>query len=62
MLNPELQGLVIHTGIATLQSQTQPLKNKIIGHPLYQHIHTLQDVQNFMNFHIYAVWDFMSLL
>ncbi len=61
-MNTEPQGLVIHTGIATLQAKTQPLKNKIISHPLYQNIHSLKDVQNFMNFHIYAVWDFMSLL
>lgn len=37
-------------------------KEKIINHPLYKHIKTIEDLKIFMEHHVYAVWDFMSLL
>jgi len=37
-------------------------KELLIHHPLYQQISTLRDVQIFMESHVFAVWDFMSLL
>jgi hypothetical protein len=39
-----------------------PLKEQIINHKLYGQINCLEDVHVFMQFHVYAVWDFMSLL
>ncbi len=38
------------------------LKEKLTGHPIYESVETLQDLRCFMEHHIYAVWDFMSLL
>jgi hypothetical protein len=37
-------------------------RDAIVKHPLYSHIQTLEHVQIFMQHHVYAVWDFMSLL
>jgi hypothetical protein len=37
-------------------------KEKLIRHSLYSQISTLRDVQIFMESHVFAVWDFMSLL
>lgn len=37
-------------------------RNQLLAHPLYYKIKTLEDLQVFMQGHIYAVWDFMSLL
>ncbi|MCW2260504.1 MULTISPECIES: DUF3050 domain-containing protein [Sphingobacterium] len=37
-------------------------RNQLLAHPLYYKIKTIEDLQVFMQGHIYAVWDFMSLL
>jgi len=42
--------------------RVETLKEKLTGHTIYESVETLQDVRCFMEHHIYAVWDFMSLL
>jgi pyrroloquinoline quinone (PQQ) biosynthesis protein C len=37
-------------------------RKQIIEHPVYKNIRSVNDVRTFMELHIYAVWDFMSLL
>ncbi len=39
-----------------------PYREQIVNHPVYKMIHTVDDVRIFMKYHVYAVWDFMSLL
>lgn len=48
--------------IQTLQNNIAPIRQRIIEHDLYQHITSKEAVQIFMQNHVYAVWDFMSLL
>lgn len=45
-----------------LEEQLVPLKEKVNNHPLYQRIKTIEDVRTFTESHVFAVWDFMSLL
>jgi hypothetical protein len=40
----------------------QPLRRQIIEHPVYAKIHSMEHIYTFMEHHVYAVWDFMSLL
>jgi hypothetical protein len=45
-----------------LKLEIAPLRQKLVDHPVYSSIHNLQDLQIFMEHHVFAVWDFMSLL
>jgi hypothetical protein len=38
------------------------LDAKLSNHPLYTAVQTMDDLRVFMGHHVYAVWDFMSLL
>lgn len=51
-----------HPHIQKINGRTATLREKIINHPVYKDIQTMQDLKHFMEFHIFAVWDFMSLL
>ncbi|MFD2571217.1 DUF3050 domain-containing protein [Spirosoma soli] len=45
-----------------LSAQIEPLRQQLTTHPLYTSVHTHADLQRFMQSHVWAVWDFMSLL
>ena len=40
----------------------EPLKDRLRNHSLYSKIKDVDDLKTFSNAHVYAVWDFMSLL
>ena len=40
----------------------EPVREKLLKHPVYELIRTKSDIQSFTEIHVYAVWDFMSLL
>ena len=48
--------------IAEINANLAPLTNQLINHSLYQKISTPRQLQIFMEHHVFAVWDFMSLL
>lgn len=45
-----------------LKKDIEPLRQQLVDHKVYQSIQNLEDLKVFMEHHIYAVWDFMSLL
>ena len=48
--------------IANINRKIQPQKELLLQHSLYEKITTITDLNCFLESHIYAVWDFMSLL
>ncbi|WP_316832518.1 DUF3050 domain-containing protein [Pedobacter aquatilis] len=52
----------MHPNILKIQERIEPLRQQIINHKVYSAINELEDLRIFMEHHIYAVWDFMSLL
>lgn len=48
--------------LSEIQLSVSPLKNAVVSHPLFKAITTLEHLRCFMEHHVFAVWDFMSLL
>ncbi|MFI1768403.1 DUF3050 domain-containing protein [Streptomyces sp. NPDC020800] len=49
-------------GIARLQKAADTARSRVVAHPLYRSLDRLDAVTTFMEHHVFAVWDFMSLL
>jgi hypothetical protein len=48
--------------ITALTERLQPLYSQLAAHPLYASLETVDDLHLFLESHVFAVWDFMSLL
>ncbi len=48
--------------IATINNNIRSQKELLLNHPLYTKVKTPDDLRHFVEGHVYAVWDFMSLL
>ncbi|MFF4251234.1 DUF3050 domain-containing protein [Streptomyces sp. NPDC001663] len=51
-----------HEGIDRARSVIESARKEVTAHPIYQRINTRADMATFMAHHVFAVWDFMSLL
>ena len=47
---------------ASIEAHIAPLRARLASHPLYRSIRTEAHLRIFMQAHVFAVWDFMSLL
>ncbi len=52
----------MHKGIQALKTAIEPSRAQLLQHPVYHQIQTLSELQKFAEVHVFAVWDFMSLL
>lgn len=50
------------TSVIQLKQQIEPERIKLLSHPVYTQINDLAGLQKFTGIHVFAVWDFMSLL
>ncbi len=51
-----------HPALNELQSAIAPEREKVLDHRVYRTLDSIGDVAAFMQSHVFAVWDFMSLL
>jgi Protein of unknown function (DUF3050) len=51
-----------NSNIKQLKEITAPARDQVIAHSVYTQLNDLAAVQTFMEHHVFAVWDFMSLL
>ena len=52
----------MNENINKVLNSIQHLRQELNNHPLYNNLNSIEDIKSFMEVHVYAVWDFMSLL
>jgi len=52
---------LIHS-FESLQRELATERAQLVSHPVYDCVRSIEDVRVFMEHHVFAVWDFMSLL
>jgi len=45
-----------------LRNKLAPLRSALLNHPIYAEVDSLSRLREFMQMHVFAVWDFMSLV
>ena len=50
------------TNIQRLEKSLSKTRSRLISHPLYNQLDTKKKLTSFMEIHVFAVWDFMSLI
>ena len=60
--NPLLITKMSQDFVQELQARLQPARQQMVDHAVYRRLETLADLRVFMEHHVFAVWDFMSLL
>jgi hypothetical protein len=51
-----------HLGIDRLEEQISDARRQVIRHPMYAALDSAPAIRTFQEHHVFAVWDFMSLL
>ena len=51
-----------HPGLSGLQQAIEPLRREVVEHTVYRKLDSIERVRTFLDRHVFAVWDFMSLL
>ncbi len=50
------------TAIESLLNALKPLREQLVAHPVYARVDSVEALRIFMESHVFAVWDFMTLL
>lgn len=52
----------MNQGLDSLKAAIEPVRSRLLEHPVYSKIKDLDGLRKFSAIHVFAVWDFMSLL
>jgi hypothetical protein len=52
----------VHEGIDRTRTAIESARKEVTAHPIYHRISSRAEMATFMEHHVFAVWDFMSLL
>jgi Protein of unknown function (DUF3050) len=62
MSNSRYQWNRSHPGLTGLQQAIEPVRQQVVTHAIYGELNSMERVRTFLDSHVFAVWDFMSLL
>lgn len=48
--------------LAQLKQDIHPLREELLAHPMYRAVNSVETLRTFMEHHVFAVWDFMSIV
>lgn len=51
-----------HLDLSWLKEEIQVARQQLLNHPIYTQVKSIADLRLFMQSHVFAVWDFMTLL
>src|SRR5580698_8271457 len=52
----------VYCYLEELREQITPLREELLHHSIYNEVCSLERLREFMQIHVFAVWDFMSLV
>ena len=52
----------VHPGVERIRAEIAPVREAVTAHRIYHDLRGRADLSTFMEHHVFAVWDFMSLL
>lgn len=53
---------IYHPQLDEVRNSLCPIRDRLLAHKVYARLSTIEHVRTFMEHHVFAVWDFMSLL
>ena len=68
MTNTKLQAIELkelekqNAYVQRIRTEIEPLRKQLLNHKVYEKISSVEDLKIFLEHHVFAVWDFMSLL
>lgn len=52
----------MHSELELFESKVATIRTRLLSHPIYENLRDQSCLRVFMKYHVFAVWDFMSLL